>query len=189
LFRMKGVFLFLLLSSQVFAFVPTFQTNRRASLYLSETPDLSSAEYLDSEIEEMRDLVWSLSLEPTDESRRQRLRNVFHEALAGPNGMPARFSFLFDQTLTRVGEQVQMEAKKKFFEAQAAQEEKEGATENDDGDDDDDRLVDGDDDSVPKPKEKTPDELQLWALVDMLVQSKTIVKRNNRELGSKGTFQ
>jgi hypothetical protein len=181
---MKGVFLFLLLSSQVFAFVPTFQANRRASLYLSETPDLSSAEYLDSEIEEMRDLVWSLSLEPTDESRRLRLRNVFQEALAGPNGMPARFSFLFDQTLIRMGEQVQSEAKKNFLEAQAAaQEEKEDATENED----DDRLVDGE--PLPKPKEKTPDELRLWALVDMLVQSKTIVKRNNGELGSKGTFQ
>ena len=36
---------------------------------------------------------------------------------------------------------------------------------------------------------KSPDELQLWALVDMMVQSKTIVKRRNGELGSKGTFQ
>jgi hypothetical protein len=35
---------------------------------------------------------------------------------------------------------------------------------------------------------KSETELQLWALIDMLVQSKTIVKKAAGELGSEGKF-
>ena len=139
----------------------------------------------------MRDLILSLSLEKTDHDRRTRVKEVFVEALAKPNGMPDRFSALFDKVLTQVGDEIQMEAKKKFFEQQQAEQEKE------DGDD-----MEGDStaataaaetsDDVTEDQEervKSPEELQLWALVDMMVQSKTIVKKRNGMLGSKGTFQ
>ena len=36
---------------------------------------------------------------------------------------------------------------------------------------------------------KSPLETQLWALVDMMVQSKTMIKKAKGQLGSKGTFQ
>jgi len=37
-------------------------------------------------------------------------------------------------------------------------------------------------------KGKTTEQLQLWACVDMLIQSKTIVKRKNKTLGSNSIF-
>jgi hypothetical protein len=38
-------------------------------------------------------------------------------------------------------------------------------------------------------QEKSKDELQLWALIDMMVQSKTRVKMHMGSLGSKGKFR
>jgi hypothetical protein len=153
-------------------------------LVVFSTSDFISSDYSNEEKQEMRDLVLSLSLESTDEDRRTRLKDIFHEALARPNGAPKRFSDLFDTLLAKVGAEVQDEAKKRFFEAQAAkQEQVENVTEvlSDDAVDDNEEEA--------GEKVKSPDELQLWALVDMMVQSKTIVKRENGDLGSKGTFQ
>lgn len=70
-----------------------------------------------------------------------------------------------------------MKAKMKFFEQKQSDEDDET---NEDGEL---ALEDG------ELRIKSPEELQLWALVDMMVQSKTIVKKRNGELGSKGTFQ
>lgn len=142
---------------------------------------LKNDDYSETETQEMRDLVLSLSLEATDHDRRTRVRDVFHEALARPNGMPQRFTDLFDKILIEVGDKVQNEAKKKFFEAQAAStpmEDVESSTPTED-----------EQDLGSTTRSKTPEELQLWALVDMMVQTKTIVKKVNGELGSKGTFQ
>ena len=136
------------------------------------------------ETQEMRDLILSLSLEPTDHDRRSRVRDVFHEALARPNGMPKRFTDLFDKVLIEVGDQVQNEAKKKFFQDEAAAAAQRNEPQNTHPDNE------AEADSVlPPPRSKTPEELQLWALVDMMVQTKTIVKKVNGELGSQGTFQ
>lgn len=38
-------------------------------------------------------------------------------------------------------------------------------------------------------RSKSPEELQLWALIDMMVQSKTRVKLHMGSLGSKGQFR
>ena len=137
----------------------------------------------------MKDLILSLSMEPTDTDRRTRVKDVFEEALARPNGMPKRFSDLFDAVLAEVGDEIQREAKRKFFEAQEANqtEEKEVAPSDEESASDDDSG--GNKDKGGELKLKTPEELQLWALVDMMVQSKTIVKTANGELGSKGNFQ
>jgi hypothetical protein len=153
---------------------------------LFSTSDFISPDYSDEEQQEMRDLVLSLSLEPTDEDRRTKVKDIFHEVLARPNGAPKRFSDLFDTLLAKIGAEVQDEAKKRFFEAQAAkkQEQAENVTEVLS-----DNAVDDDNEEEAGEKVKSPDELQLWALVDMMVQSKTIVKRENGDLGSKGTFQ
>ncbi|KAG7350849.1 hypothetical protein IV203_010209 [Nitzschia inconspicua] len=140
------------------------------------------ADYSDNEIAEMKDLIVSLSMEKTDHDRRIRVKDVFVEALSRPNGMPQRFSNLFDLVLTQVGDQVQMQAKKKFFEQQQQQQQQP-----------EDTFVSEEDGEVAvedgELRIKSPEELQLWALVDMMVQSKTIVKKRNGELGSKGTFQ
>lgn len=152
----------------------------------SATDGSESSENSEAEVQKMKDLILSLSLEPTDHDRRMRLKDLFHEQLDRPNGTPNRFTDLFDQTLIVLGDELQAEAKKKFFKDQAAAQDKEG--EDKEGEDEKAELVEPNED-YPKPREKTPEELRLWALVDMMVQSKTIVKKINGELGSKGNFQ
>lgn len=118
----------------------------------------------------MEDLILSISKEPTDETRRTRLGQVFAEALARPNGAPKRFSDLFDQTLISVGDEVRGKAIAKALQLQESAEPADDTTTN------------------TTPAEKSVEELQVWALVDMMVQSKTIVKKSSGDLGNKGTF-
>jgi hypothetical protein len=145
----------------------------------------ASMDYPAAEVEEMEQLILSISREATDQLRRDRLRAIFIEALSTPNGDdPQRFIDLFNQTLIIVGDRVKREAQQKFLKLQEAE-----AAEKDDVDNDESSLTPPPDEAAPDvPREKTPDELQLWALIDMMVQSKTIVKKESGELGNKGTF-
>lgn len=124
---------------------------------------LANGSYTDAQEQEMRDLIISLSLEPTDDARRTRVRDVFHEALSRPNGGPKDFCDLFDSVLISIGEEKQAEAKRKFFEDQdnsnQQQPEEENSVEE----------IESSDEPVA-PREKSKDELALWALVDMMVQ-------------------
>jgi hypothetical protein len=147
----------------------------------------------------MRDLILSLSLEATDHDRRTRVKDIFYEALSRPNGMPKRFTDLFDTTLTQVGEEVQSKAKKRFFdEAQAGVSSGVGGVEeeNTTSSKSPSMVASGEEQEAPaagagddQPQWKYPEELQLWALIDVMVQSKTIVKKAEGKLGSKGSFQ
>ena len=130
----------------------------------------------------MEDLIISLSFEHTDTDRRKRVNDVFQEAFSRPNGMPKRFTDLFDKVLIEIGDKVQADAKKKFFEDQASQSKEVESSSSED-------TVAEDAPLVPEERTKSPEELRLWALVDMMVQTKTIVKKHNGDLGSKGTFQ
>lgn len=122
----------------------------------------------------MEKLIVSLSKETSDESRRGRVASIFDDALAKPNGAPKRFSVLFDQVLVVVGDRVKLEAEQEALKQQQTVQEQ----------------IDRED--VPKFKDllkgRSDIELQLWALVDMMVQSKTIVKKATGELGSEGKF-
>lgn len=139
------------------------------------------------DLQEMRELILSLSQEPTDQDRRQRMEQVFQETLTRPNGGPKQFSDLFGEVLAKVGEEVQTEAKEKFWKEQEklAETTIETKAPNDDEATDDTAAAA----ETETERVKTPDELQLWALVDMMVQSRTIVKKANGELGGKGNFQ
>ena len=95
--------LFLLIVEKSVAFLPA---NDRISCGSRILLFSAQDEYTETEIIEMKDLILSLSLEPTDESRQSRIREVFKEAFARPNGMPKRFTDLFDQTLIQVGEEL-----------------------------------------------------------------------------------
>ena len=138
------------------------------------------AEYSDTEVEEMETLILSLSQESSDETRRSQLTHVFADALAKPNGAPKRFSDLFDKILIRLGEKVQREASERAMHQhqQQQQQDQEDNTSSDPASNDGSRAT----------RSKTKEELQLWALIDMMVQSKTIVKRTTGELGKEGTF-
>jgi hypothetical protein len=88
------------------------QQQQQESQSSSSTSTNDNVPYTEKEREEMKELIVSLSLESTDHDRQTKLKEIFHEALDRPNGMPKRFSDLFDLVLTKVGDQVQMEAKK-----------------------------------------------------------------------------
>ena len=190
--KMKGHLLAVIFAATAYAFTPAFHGySRKKGLSIigngfhpmvlaSATEGSESFENSEAEVQQMKDLILSLSLEPTDHDRRTRMRDVIHEQLDQPNGTPDRFIDLFDETLIVLGSELQAEAKKKFFEDQAAALDK--------SEDEKTELVEPNEENS-KPREKTPDELRLWALVDMMVQSKTIIKKVKGELGSKGTFQ
>ncbi|CAB9508907.1 expressed unknown protein [Seminavis robusta] len=149
---------------------------RSQQLYQSKK---TSSDFKQEEISEMEDLILSLSQEPTDESRRGRLQTMFDKELAKPNGAPQHFADLFDCTLVMVGDRVKTEAQQV---AEKLQEEAEAAK--GDGDDDDEEA------KPPElPESFKKQQQQVWALVDMMIQSKTIVKKATGTLGSKGTFQ
>ena len=146
------------------------QSLRSASTVLNVK---SSDTFDEEEVKEMEDLIVSLSLEPTDESRRERLKSIFEEELAKPNGAPKHFSDLFDYALVIVGDRVKAEAQEHAEKLQSMNEEVE-------------ENVSVEDSAA---SQGFPQQRQLWGLVDMMVQSKTIVKRASGDLGSKGTFQ
>lgn len=180
---MKWIILTLALMSHVAtAFQPQLPPNSLAMrrTFLGST----NAEYSETEVQEMEDLILTLSKEPTDESRRTRLKSVFTEALARPNGAPKRFSNLFDQTLIVLGDRIREKAMQKALEAQQA-----GAYSSAEGhqpeEDASGKSATASDDYMAG---KSEEERQVWALVDMMVQSKTIVKRASGELGSSSSF-
>ena len=123
------------------------------------------------EVNAMDELIISLSMEPTDEIRRTRAAKIFEMELAKPNGAPKRFTDLFDAVLMVVGDRVQMAAKKRALEAgpQSPEEAEEEVT----------RV---------NFMERSADERQLWALVDLMVQTKTLVKKASGTLGNNGSF-
>ena len=151
----------------------------------SSSSSLPSLEdYTAKEVQEMEDLILCLSREATDASRRGRVEALFRDsALVAPSSPPAdidgvnsppnRFSAaLFNLVLISVGNRVQKEAQQRALQ--------ESPPPSDDG------SV-----SMATDASSSTDAAsssQLWALVDMMVQSKTIVKRARGELGKEGSF-
>ena len=135
---------------------------------LSEKDDSNFDNYTPDEIQKMKDVIESLSLESDDQTRRLRLQTIMDVGLSGPNGGPKRFAVLFEKVLMEMGEQVQKEAREKFSGQAAATEAETADTES----------SPEDESQEEKPAEKSPEELKLWALVDMMVQSKTAIKKH-----------
>ena len=168
----------LLSANSVAAFIniPTFvHISCKSATLLLQSP---SGKYTAGEVQEMDALIISLSLESTDKSRRQRLASVFAEELVKVD-TNRRFADLFDQVLAEVGDRVQVKAKKKALEKQRNEPEEKSTEDQVDEENDGDFMSMG----------KSPEERQLWALVDMMVQSKTLAKKAFGELGNKGTLQ
>lgn len=153
----------------------------------------------------MENLIVSFSQISDDTMRREKLTSLFDVELAaataaamkddtvllrvGDGGDTTseipRFAKLFQTALDTIGERVQASAR-----------EVASALATNDGDaiatSDDDAIKEGGSDNVEsqrQTKEKSQEELQLWALIDMMVQSKTRVKLHMRKLGSKGEFR
>jgi hypothetical protein len=156
----------------------------------------SLEDYTSKEVQDMEGLILSLSREATDASRRARVEALFRDAALVAPPSPAaednndsevrpgtRFSAaLFNLVLISVGNRVQEEAQQRSLQAPPST--------GDDG---------GSVSMTPEapapgagtsssPPGALADNFQLWALVDMMVQSKTIVKRLRGELGKEGSF-
>mmetsp|Transcript_24844 Transcript_24844/g.52252 ORF Transcript_24844/g.52252 Transcript_24844/m.52252 type:complete len:236 (-) Transcript_24844:266-973(-) len=155
----------------------------------NNNPPVPSAppSFSQSEINDMDDVIITLSKESDDAKRREKLAELFDKKLADAtketvdvnaddeNNLPVsaempRFAQLFQLSLDRVGEVVQNAAQEK-----AAKRHEEDGGEIEGGD-----II---------GQLKSPEELQLWALIDMMVQSKTMVKLHMGTLGRKGTFR
>lgn len=136
-------------------------------------------EFSTDEIQEMETLILDLSKEKDDDLRRQKLADILDKELVTtteqassddssevilPQEVP-RFAQLFQYSLDIVGENVQNAAREKAMELNENSlhviEDSTG-TENVPG--------------TGSDRIKSDEELQLWALIDMMVQSKTRVK-------------
>ena len=138
----------------------------------------------------MRDLIIDLSKESTDDVRRSRLQAIIVQGLEGDADS---FSQLFQQSLEAVGNEVQAEARelamKRYEEKDAAETINEAAVASATNSGSDSPIRVETVNETSEGKIKSPLETQLWALVDMMVQSKTMVKKAQGQLGSKGEFQ
>jgi hypothetical protein len=125
----------------------------------------------------------TLSMESNDEKRREKLSGILEKELKLTTGNDTpelnaevpRFAKLFQLSLDNVGERVQTAAREKAMERQEA----ETSSETDETQDEKDTVE----------RVKSEEELQLWALIDIMVQSKTAVKLHMGSLGSKGSFR
>ena len=125
----------------------------------------------DPEMAQMEELVLSLCKEADDALRRQRVESFFAKELSAAGTSigdhPPRFANLFQVALERVGSSVQERARKQAIQEQEAQQAREENS----------PAAVGSSDAVYAPREKSAEELQLWACVDIMVQSKMLVRR------------
>eukprot|EP00577_Skeletonema_sp_RCC1716_P022024 CAMPEP_0113419340 /NCGR_PEP_ID=MMETSP0013_2-20120614/26723_1 /TAXON_ID=2843 ORGANISM="Skeletonema costatum, Strain 1716" /NCGR_SAMPLE_ID=MMETSP0013_2 /ASSEMBLY_ACC=CAM_ASM_000158 /LENGTH=223 /DNA_ID=CAMNT_0000306707 /DNA_START=41 /DNA_END=712 /DNA_ORIENTATION=+ /assembly_acc=CAM_ASM_000158 len=148
-------------------------------------------EFTADEVQDMENLVRDLSKEQNDDLRRQKLADILDKELVAvvdddnsdssevtlPQEIP-RFAQLFQYSLDIVGESVQAAAREKAMELNENSLhviEDSSSGENVPG--------------TGSDRVKSDEEMQLWALIDMMVQSKTRVKLYMGSLGSKGAFR
>ena len=154
-------------------------------------------EFTADEIQEMEKLILDLSKEQNDELRRQKLADILDKELVPPISSTnsttedddnnsseltppqeiPRFARLFQYSLDTIGETVQNAAREKAMELT---ENSLHVIEDSTG-----QFVEG----TGPDRIKSEEEMQLWALIDMMVQSKTRVKLYMGSLGSKGAFR
>jgi hypothetical protein len=123
-----------------------------------------------SDVTQMDQLIIKFSLEQNDETRRQALVNLFTEELSKSEGVLQQFVECFDKCLIKIGDEVRQQAMNQVIlkQQQPLMDKKSTLEEMDD------RVVEPD---FVSTKAKTKTEMQVWALVDMMIQSKMIVKK------------
>lgn len=146
-------------------------------------PSSGSPDFTQTEIDDMEGLIVSLSKVSDDEKRREALAGILDKELSADASSTdevvldaeiPRFAKLFQLSLDNVGEKVQNAAREIALQQQQDMEESSNG---------------GNGDDAMANRVKSPEELQLWALIDMMVQSKTRVKLHMGSLGSKGQFR
>jgi len=135
------------------------KSTKRSQLFFS------SEKFSQDEINTIENLIVDIAKEPTDESRRDRLFTVFTNQYTSATDDDVkessfrRFATLFDETIIRMGQVVQTKAREKAAEQQRQQ-----------------SLEEKTEESTEAP-EKSQEEKELWAYVDMMIQSKALAKK------------
>lgn len=135
-------------------------------------------------MQEMEQWILSLSLDSDDASRRDKLASLFAEKLRCSD---RSFVPLFDRTLIVVGDRIRAQATAAAAHT-AADRGPSGGGGKQGADADEEEQGQFVPRIAPPPPPKSPTECQLWALIDMMVQSKTIVRKSAGQLGSDGSF-
>ena len=134
--------------------------------------DIKSARFQSPDIEdegellEIKKKILSLSLEQDDEKRRSTISSIINEKISQED---SQFLQIWDKTLIQVGSELQDEARRlAMIESES---DEEGNKEN--------TVSDGTTTDVGEQEtaNKSKEELQLWATIDMMIQSKTLIKK------------
>ena len=162
-------FFYFIFSLSVNESVCGFHVSGTSSL-VRNNPSLNSKasinEFDSSQRDEVTSLIMSLSEEKNDDVRRNNLSSLLKERLNQENSIEAaRFAVLWDTTIIEIGSKVQEEARKKAEESVTTECEEENINS--------DPEVTSNLDST---RIKSAEELKLWAMIDMMIQSKHIIK-------------
>ena len=145
--------------------------------YSTQDDKASSTPFSIQESTEMQQLILSLSLESSDQSRRDRLAMIYD------NEFSKRFAILFDKTLMEMGTVIQESAKAQAMSKQKKEQE-DGVTPSSSS------VVNNPNSSEDYMSlNRSIEERQLWAMVDMMVQSKILTKRKLEQLQRLDDFQ
>ncbi len=161
-------------------------------------PSPSPPNFTQDEINIMEGLILDLSKISDDDKRREALAGILDKELAAASNIASldpevkeddsvldvevpRFAKLFQLSLDNVGERVQNAAREKALELQQQQIQQQQTSE--------DANTGSSEEGEMIKRVKSDEELQLWALIDIMVQSKTRVKLYMGSLGSKGEFR
>ncbi len=133
----------------------------KSKLILRLTKD-SSLQSNQSESDEVRELILTLSIETDDEQRRTKLKSLLEGKLTQDDAVKsAKFAHLWDTNIIKIGGEIQNNAR-----LEAGQKSTSNNQQNENG---------------TVGSEKNENEKQLWAMVDMMVQSKSIIKQIMKE--------
>ena len=117
-------------------------------------------------LSEIKKKILSLSLEQNDEKRRSMISSIIDEKISQAD---SQFLQIWDETLIQVGSELQDEARRLAMNEKESVEDgyKESTVSN------------GTTPDVGEQKtaNKSKEELQLWATIDMMIQSKTLIKK------------
>jgi len=145
-----------------------FQTSHNTYYRTSLKSMPEDKTFTTQECTEMQQLILSLSLEPSDQIRRDKLCTLYDKEYSNPdNTIFKRFVLLFDQTLIEMGTVIQECAKNQAINKMKSSQ---GGNENETM-----NTSDGSDDYMSLSR--SVEERQLWAMVDMMVQSKVLAKQ------------
>jgi hypothetical protein len=133
--------------------------SRRKELYPHHLNKDDKTEDFIFETVEIRQMITEISFEKNDDIRRGRVESILLENINQNDAEAgARFAMLWDKTLIEIGGEVQNTAR---AQAELINKERKELE----------KTVEG------TEKGKSEGELKLWALVDMMIQSKALIKK------------